>query len=87
MKIRVRFFGPLALRVGREIEVELPDNVSQADAVEQIFKKLELGQVDIREKGASSGFIKIFVNGKAFDPKVSVKDGDEIIFYPPITGG
>jgi molybdopterin converting factor small subunit len=87
MKVKTRFFGPLAARLGKELEVELPEDIRLADAVESIFKRFGLGQLCIQEGSALRGFITVFINGKAFDRDATVKDGDEISFYPPVSGG
>jgi molybdopterin synthase sulfur carrier subunit len=87
MRVKARFFGPLAAKSGEEVEVELPENVRLADAVESIFKRLGLGQLNLQQGDALRGFIAVLINGKAFDRDAPVKDGDEISFYPPVSGG
>ena len=87
MRVKARFFGPLAAKTGEEVEVELPENVRLADAVESIFKRLGLGQLNLQEGDALRGFMAVLINGKAFDRDAPVKDGDEISFYPPVSGG
>lgn len=89
MKVKARFFGPLAsfAKLGKEAEVELPESIRLGDAVESIFKLLGLGQLNVQEGNALRGFMTVLINGKAFDPDATVKDGDEISFYPPVTGG
>jgi molybdopterin converting factor small subunit len=87
MKVRARFFGPLAAKFGKEVEVELHENIRLADAVESIFKRLGMGQLNVQEGDALRGFMTVLINGKAFDRDATVKDGDEISFYPPVSGG
>jgi molybdopterin converting factor small subunit len=87
MKVKARFFGPLAAKVGKEVEVELPENVRLADAVGSVFKRLGLGQLNVQEGDALRGFMTVLINGRSFDRYATVKDGDEISFYPPVSGG
>jgi molybdopterin converting factor small subunit len=87
VKVKARFFGPLALRFGKEVEVELHKDIRLPDAIEYIFKIVGLGQVNMQQSDNLRGFVAVFVNGKAFDPNANVNDGDEISFYPPVTGG
>jgi molybdopterin converting factor small subunit len=87
MRVKARFFGPLAAKSGEEVEVELPENARLADAVECIFKRLGLGQLNLQQGDSLRGFMAVLINGKAFDRDAAVKDGDEISFYPPVSGG
>jgi len=52
-----------------------------------IFRTLKLGKLRLTDERSTLGYVKIFHNGKIADGKSILRDGDEIAFYPPISGG
>ena len=85
MKIRVRFFASVKESLGRDAEeLELPATVSTVGAVRS----------HLRERGgvwadtlAESRRIAAAVNQDMAKPTAAVKAGDEVAFFPPVTGG
>jgi len=76
MSITVRFFASLRDRIGREsVEIE----VNGLDCVQDVWKALVKQEPDARVLAA------INARHAALDAKI--QDGDEIAFFPPVTGG
>ena len=85
MKIRVRFFASVKESLGRDAEeLELPATVSTVGAVRSYLR--ERGGV-WAETLADSRRIAAAVNQDMAKPTVAVKAGDEVAFFPPVTGG
>jgi len=84
----LRFVGPFARKAGgNKIQFELPKSVTLAEALKRIFKTYKLGVLDADLKEITSGYIRIYVNGKVPRMDDVLQDGDEIAFLPPIAGG
>lgn len=76
MSITVRFFASLRDRTGREsVEIE----ANGLDCVQDVWKALVKQEPDARVLAA------INARHAALDAKI--QDGDEIAFFPPVTGG
>ena len=76
MSITVRFFASLRDRIGREsVEIE----VNGLDCVQDVWRALVKQEPDARVLAA------INARHAALDAKI--QDGDEIAFFPPVTGG
>lgn len=78
MNIKVRYFASMRDRMGRGDEtVSLSgDSVS----VDDLWKKVSNGQ-------SMANNTLIAVNQEYTDSKAKLKDGDEVAFFPPVTGG
>ena len=76
MSITVRFFASLRDRVGLEsIEIDV-DNL---DNVQDVWRALVEQEPDARVLAA--------VNARHAALDAKIRDGDEIAFFPPVTGG
>ena len=81
MKVRVKLYAAFREALGRdEVELDMPDDATVAQVrrklVEQFPKFGALGE---------TGLVAInqeFVRGEA-----RVRDGDEVVFLPPVSGG
>jgi molybdopterin synthase sulfur carrier subunit len=82
MSVRVLYFAGLREAFGCAGEaVELPANVATVAAL----RNLLIGQG--RDKLASAKNLRCAVNQEMAEPEVTIKDGDEVAFFPPVTGG
>ena len=85
MKVTVRYFASVKESVGTESEVlDLPAGVSTVAAV----------RAHLRARGgawaetlAETRRITAAVNQDMVKPAAAVKAGDEVAFFPPVTGG
>ena len=85
MKVTVLFFAGLREQLGRPREdVELPAGVGTVQALRE----------HLRARGGAwaSAFaanrpVRAAVNKDMVQPAAAIKGGDEIAFFPPVTGG
>ena len=82
MSVRVLYFAGLREAFGCAGEaIELPANVATVGALRDFL----VGQG--RDKLASAKNLRCAVNQEMAGPEVAIKDGDEVAFFPPVTGG
>jgi molybdopterin synthase sulfur carrier subunit len=85
VKLTVLFFASLReqLGVSRE-ELDLPAGVATADAL-----RLHLAQRGGAWKSSLDGgkLLRMAVNQDMAKPAAAIKAGDEVAFFPPVTGG
>ena len=77
MAIEVRYFASLRERMGRSSDRL---TAGQADTVAAVW----------REVSGTDGLpanVLCAVNMEYVDPDTPVQDGDEVAFFPPVTGG
>lgn len=77
MPIQVKYFASLRDRLGREGDRVDP---SQAKTVADVWSV-------VSEGGSLPANILTAVNHDYANPETPVHDGDEVAFFPPITGG
>ncbi len=77
MSIKVRYFASLKEQLGRD-----EDNLEAVReyTVSQVWTEVNPGQ-------AMPDNVLIAVNMAYVDQAAVVKDGDEVAFFPPVTGG
>jgi molybdopterin synthase sulfur carrier subunit len=81
MSIKVLYFASLREEVGRSSDIiDFSADLSSTINIEQLWKKAT-GQ------DAVPGHLLVAVNQEYTDSKASVNDGDEVAFFPPVTGG
>ena len=77
MAITVKYFASLRERMGRgEERLDLPSPAT----VEEVWRRVGGG-------GPLAGDLLAAVNLEYVDPDHAVADGDEVAFFPPVTGG
>ncbi len=85
MKVKVLFFAALRETLGRSAEeIELPLGVSTIGALRE----------HLRERGgawatvfAPARNVRAAINQDMVQPAAPIKGGDEVAFFPPVTGG
>jgi molybdopterin synthase sulfur carrier subunit len=77
MTIRVRYFASLREKMGRPEEVISLEGIS---AVSDVWKAVNEGR-------PLPDHMLCAVNMEYVDAKSAVNDGDEVAFFPPVTGG
>ena len=82
MSVRVLYFGGLREAFGGAGEsIDLPAGVSTVAALRDLLV------AQGRDKLASARNLRCAVNQDMATPEVANKDGDEVAFFPPVTGG
>jgi molybdopterin synthase sulfur carrier subunit len=77
MRIQVRFFASLRERLGMaELELSLPDNATVAQAWEQAVAAQSVPEQVLAAR-----------NMEYVELSAPLRDGDEVAFFPPVTGG
>ena len=85
MKVKVLYFAALREQLGTAAEeIELPAGVSTVAALRSHLR----GRGGAWERAlADSKLVRMGVNQDMAPPTATVKAGDEIAFFPPVTGG
>jgi molybdopterin synthase sulfur carrier subunit len=82
MSVRILYFAGLKEALGRASEnIDLPPGVATAGALHEWLAG------DGRGALASAKNLRCAVNQAMAGPDAPVRDGDEIAFFPPVTGG
>ncbi|WP_374339987.1 molybdopterin converting factor subunit 1 [Methyloversatilis sp.] len=84
MKIKVLYFAALREALGSPGEtIELPGSATTLAAV----RALIAGRGGDWDKLAQMKNLRAAVNQRMAEPDAVVADGDEVAFFPPVTGG
>jgi len=81
MRVKVKFFAILRERVGKS---DLLQEIREGSTVEDLWQVLRqdypaLSAVDIK--------LLYAVNSDYVEPRYRLRDGDEVVFVPPVSGG
>ncbi len=85
MKVKVLYFASLREKLGRDAEeLELPAGVATVAALRIHLR----GRGGVFESSfAEKILLRAAVNQDMVQPAAAVKAGDEVAFFPPVTGG
>ena len=82
--IKVLFFARVRDQVGcNELDLELPETVSDVGAFTDLIKS----RGEAFANALSDPNIMVAVNQEMAGSQTTVEDGDEIAYFPPVTGG
>ena len=85
MKVRVLYFASIREKLGRDAEdLELPAGVG---TVAGLRSHLRSRGGAWAEALADTRLLRTAVNQDMSQPMAAIKAGDEIAFFPPVTGG
>jgi len=83
--VRVLYFAWLRERVGRAEEaLPLPAGIATVGALMAWLQERDPAHA---AAFANSRLVRVAVNQEFADPDAPIGDGDEIAFFPPVTGG
>ncbi len=83
--ITVRYFASIREKLGCADEtLELPCGV---DSVQDLLEYLKQQHGQLWEEGLKNSAVLVAVNQAVAKRSAAIKDGDEIAFFPPVTGG
>jgi molybdopterin synthase sulfur carrier subunit len=85
LKVRILYFASLREKIGKDAEeIELPAGVATVAALRSHLR----GRGGTYENAFSDGtLVRAAVNQDIVQPAAAVKAGDEVAFFPPVTGG
>lgn len=81
MKVRVKFFAMLRERAGAS---EVEKEIAEGSTVGDLWRQL---QADFPRLDAPGIRLLYAVNRDYVDVQQKLKDGDEVVFIPPVSGG
>ena len=89
MSIEVLFFGQLReLTEARRTDVEIKDSASLVDLMEYLVRVYGIA---FRDTADSIQGLRILINGREYTildgMETILKEGDTVVFLPPIAGG
>jgi sulfur-carrier protein len=85
MRVKVRYFASVKEALGKEAEeIDLPAGVSTVAGLRAL---LNARGGAYGEALAEKRLVKAAVNQDMVQPTAALKAGDEIAFFPPVTGG
>lgn len=85
MKVKILYFASVREKVGRDAEeIELPAGIATVAALRSHLR----GRGGSYESAfAEKALLRAAVNQDMVQPTAPVKAGDEVAFFPPVTGG
>lgn len=95
MKIKIKTLANLWEAVGRrrEILLELEEKSKVMDIVRKLIEMFgdPVKKILLDDKGKLNSMVSVMVNGRELNyeemHQVELKDGDEVLFMPPVVGG
>lgn len=83
--MKILYFAWLRQKIGRgEEQIEPPDSVATAAALVEWLKARSPGHA---AAFANANVVRVAINQELADWSAPVHAGDEIAFFPPVTGG
>lgn len=83
MKVQLRFFASLREALGGQHELELPEGSRVADVRDALIARGAPFDASLARGRA----LRAALNQVMCDESAALSDGDELAFFPPVTGG
>ena len=84
-KVRILYFASLREKIGKDAEeIELPAGVATVAALRN---HLRARGGNYENALSEKALLRSAVNQDMVQPAAAVKAGDEVAFFPPVTGG
>ena len=85
MKVKILYFASVREKIGKNAEdIELPAGVATVAGLRSLLQSRGGAWADAL---ADSKLLRTAVNQDMVPPAAALKAGDEIAFFPPVTGG
>jgi molybdopterin synthase sulfur carrier subunit len=85
MKVKVLYFASIREKLGRDAEeLDLPAGVATIAALRTHLRARGGAWADALAEGR---LLRAAVNRDMAQPAAAIKAGDEVAFFPPVTGG
>lgn len=89
--VTIRAFAKFRELFGAETPLEVPTGSTVADALVQFAKTVPSAEAELFENGELKGHVVLMYNRERIDAEdaaeLPLEDGDEIVLYPPVSGG
>ncbi|MEK8034787.1 MoaD/ThiS family protein [Ideonella sp. DXS29W] len=83
MKIKLRYFASLREALGAQGELELPEGSRVGEARDRLIARGAPFEASLARHKA----LRAALNQALCDESAVLADGDELAFFPPVTGG
>jgi len=89
IKVKIRFLGYLALKIGTELFLEVEEKTTLRDVAVRVLQEHDLSQAELHAESLriSPGYLRILLNGREQNFNTIIQEGDEVVFLPPLVGG
>ena len=85
MKVRILYFASIREKLGRDAEdIDLPPGVATIASLRTHLRTRGGAWADALAEGK---LLRAAVNQDMAQPAAAIKAGDEVAFFPPVTGG
>ena len=85
LKLKILYFASIRERLGRDgEEIDLPPGVSTIASLRTHLRARGGAWADVLAEGR---LLRAAVNQDMAQPAAAIKAGDEVAFFPPVTGG
>ena len=85
MKVRILYFASLREKLGKDAEeIELPAGVATIAGLRSHLRSRGGAWAEALAEGK---LLRAAVNQDMSQPTAAIKAGDEVAFFPPVTGG
>ncbi len=85
LKVRILYFASIREKLGRDSEeIDLPADVATIAALRTHLRARGGAWADALAEGK---LLRAAVNQDMAQPAAAIKAGDEVAFFPPVTGG
>ncbi len=85
MKVKVLYFASIRERLGKDSEdIELPAGISTVSGLRGHLRARGGAWAEALAEGR---LLRMAVNQDMAQPAAAIKTGDEVAFFPPVTGG
>ena len=89
--ITIRAFAKFREMFGADTALSVPDGSTVLDSLVLFAKTVTAAEDEIFEAGVLKSHIVLMYNRERIDSEdaaeIAVEDGDEIVLYPPVSGG
>ena len=90
-EVCIRSFAKFRDMFGAEKKLDVPHASTVYDCLILFAGEVPAAQTWLFENGALKGHVVFMYNGERIDAEdaseITVEDGDEIVLYPPVSGG
>lgn len=89
--ITIRAFAKFRELFGAETALSVPEGATVLDALAVFGKTVPSAEEELFDGGELKGHVVLMYNRERIDAEdaaeIPVEDGDEVVLYPPVSGG